>query len=93
MLKSYYRSSVTALVAGVVVFGASVFLTRALGVSQDVVFAPGLAILALLNALGADLPSRVAVLGTLLAWCLAADVVLLFVNRPWREEAGEGRAE
>jgi len=52
--------------------------------SEEVVFAPGLLVHALLNAMGADLPRRVAVLCTLFVWCLLADAVFLAINKPWR---------
>jgi hypothetical protein len=84
MLKSYYRSSRTALVAGVAAFAVSVLLMRAFSLPGDLVFAPGLALQSLLNALGADLPRRLAVLTTLLAWCLVMDALFLLINRPWR---------
>lgn len=88
MVRSFYRSSVAALLAGLAVFVASIVLTRAFHVPEDVVFAPGLLLQRFLNALGAELPRRVAVLGTLVAWCLAADGVLMLVNKPWRATDG-----
>jgi hypothetical protein len=90
MLKSYYRSSRAALFAGVGAFAVSVALMRVFGVPGDVVFAPGLALQSLLNALGADLPRRAAVFTTLFAWCLIADAVFLLIRRPWRTENAKG---
>jgi hypothetical protein len=87
MLKAYYRSSLVALGVGVAAFAASVLLMRVCGLSADLVFAPGLVVRNVLNALGADLPRRTAVATTLLAWCLVADALLLVVRRPWRESA------
>jgi len=91
MLKAYYRSSLTALVAGVVCFAASIVAMRVFHLSERVVLAPGVFLQSVLNGLGADLPNRMAVLGTLLAWCLVADAVFLFINRPW-QRAEESRA-
>ena len=87
MLKAYYRSSRTALIAGVLCFALSILAMRLFDLSERVVFAPGVLLQGFLNELGADLPARVAVLGTLLAWCLVADAVFLVINRPWRAAA------
>jgi hypothetical protein len=84
MFSAYYRSSLTAMVAGLAGFALSLLAMRAFDVPPHVVFAPGLLIQSMLNAIGADLPRRVAVFGTLAAWCLVADVVFMWVNRPWR---------
>jgi hypothetical protein len=84
MWKAYYRSSFAATIAGVTVFAVSVLAMRVFGVREEIVLAPGLALQSFLNAMGADLPRRMAVLCTLLAWCLVADAVFLAINRPWR---------
>ena len=84
MLKAYYRSSLAALGAGVAAFAASVLLMRIGGLPADLVFAPGLVVRNVLNALGADLPQRTAVATTLVAWCLVADALFLVIRRPWR---------
>jgi hypothetical protein len=87
MLKSYYRSSLTASVAGVAAFAVSLAAMRLFHVREELVFAPGLLLQSLLNALGADLPRRMAVLCTLFCWCLVADGVFLMINKPWRRAA------
>ena len=90
MFKAYYRSSRTALVAGVLCFALSVLAMRAFGLSERLVLAPGVFLQSVLNGLGAELPERVAVVGTLVAWCLVSDAVFLLINRPWR--AAQSRA-
>ena len=87
MLKAYYRSSLTASIAGVGAFAVSLAAARLFHVSEELVFAPGLLVQALLNSLGADLPRRMAVLCTLFVWCLLADAVFLVINKPWRRTA------
>ena len=87
MLKAYYRSSLSALAAGVAAFALSIAAMRLFDLSGELVFFPGLALQKFLNALGADLPQRAAVATTLLAWCLVADAVLLALRRPWRAAA------
>ena len=91
MFKAYYRSSFTALVAGVFGFAVSLLAMRLFQLSERLVFAPGVVIQTFLNRFGADLPDRVAVFATLLAWCLVADALFLAINRPWRGERETAR--